>query len=149
MNLTIRPTCGLARQTIIAGAALLASYVGALAQEAVPMDKSADITTMCGTKPMKIALIDGFGGDTWRKITHAEFLDEASKCANITDVKYSDAGGDQQKYNGDINSFVAQGVDIIVAFTDFGDAALPAYRKAFKEGVTIAPYFSHISGTAG
>lgn len=147
-NRPARPLDG-ARQLLIASTALLASYNYAAAQDSVPMDKGTDITSMCGTKPMRIALIDGFGGDTWRKITHAEFLDEASKCANITDVKYVEAGGDQQKYNGDINSFVAQGFDAILAFTDFGDAALPAYRKAFKDGVTMVPYFSDISGEAG
>lgn len=120
-----------------------------IAAEPVFMDAGADIKAICGTKPMKIALIDGFGGDTWRKITRAEFENEAKKCSNITATKYSDAGGDQQKYNGDINSFVAQGMDIILAFTDFGDAALPAYRKAHRDGVTVVPYFSNISGKSG
>lgn len=134
---------------LCAATALSASAFTARAQDVVSMDKGVDITTICGTKPMKIALIDGFGADTWRKITRAEFEDEIKKCSNVTDIKYSDAGGDQQKYNGDINSFVAQGMDIILAFTDFGDAAIPAYRKAFKDGVTMVPYFSHISGKPG
>jgi ribose transport system substrate-binding protein len=98
---------------------------------------------------MRIALVDGFGGDTWRKITRAEFEDELHKCPNVIEIKYSDAGGDQQKYNGDINSLVAQGVDVIVTFTDFGDAAIPAYRKALQAGVTIVPYYSRLSGKAG
>ncbi|MBT8154088.1 substrate-binding domain-containing protein [Epibacterium ulvae] len=121
----------------------------AAAEEPIFMDQGADIASMCGDKPMRVALIDGFGGDTWRKITRAEFEDELSKCDNVTEVRYVDANGDQQKYNGDINSLIAQGMDVIVAFTDFGDAALQTYRKAHRDGVTIVPYFSNISGEAG
>ena len=135
----------------LSGAALSLAgmFSPAFAEEPVFMDKGADITTMCGEKPMRVALIDGFGGDTWRKITRAEFEDELSKCDNVTEVRYVDANGDQQKYNGDINSLIAQGLDVIVAFTDFGDAALQTYRKAHRDGVTMVPYFSNISGEAG
>ena len=139
------------RSTRLLFCASLLSLVSAAAHadDVVSMDKGIDIKAICGSKPMKIALVDGFGSDTWRKITKAEFEDEAKKCPNVTETKYSDAGGDQQKYNGDINSYVAQGMDIVLAFTDFGDAAIPAYRKATRDGVTVVPYFSKISGKAG
>jgi ribose transport system substrate-binding protein len=119
------------------------------AAENTQVDKGGDIAALCGTEPTKIALVDGYGGDTWRKITLAELKDEASKCANITDVQYTEAGGDAQAYNAAINGFAAQGYDIILAFTDFGDAALPAYRSAFGAGVTMVPYFGNIAGEAG
>ena len=54
----------------------------------------ADLQPMskfCGTKPIKVALADGWGGNYWRHITRAEFEDEASKCKNITDARYTDA----------------------------------------------------------
>jgi ribose transport system substrate-binding protein len=132
-----------------ASIAITASAAYAFAETPALVNKGADVTTICGTKPTRVALVDGFGGDTWRKITRAEFDDEASKCKNVTVVKYSQAGGDQQKYNGDINSFVSQGVDVVVAFTDFGPAAMPAYRKAFQAGVTMVPYFANIGGQPG
>jgi ribose transport system substrate-binding protein len=119
------------------------------ADEFVFANKGADITPMCGDKPVRVALVDGFGGNTWRKTQLAELRDEAAKCPNITEILYADAGGDQQKYTSDINSFVAQRVNIILAFTDFGKAALPTYRKAFKDGVTIVPYFSELGGQPG
>src|ERR1700677_1739559 len=53
----------------------------------------ADLQPMskfCGTKPIKVALADGWGGNYWRHITRAEFEDEASKCKNITETKYTD-----------------------------------------------------------
>ena len=64
---------------------------------------------------------------------------------NITEIQYTDAGGDAQTYNSAINSYVAQGFDIILAFTDFGDAGLPAYRSAHMAGATMVPYFNHLS----
>jgi ribose transport system substrate-binding protein len=139
------------RPLLMAGAATLAlgAASSTMAQDSTPVNKGADITTMCGTKPTKVALIDGYGSDTWRKITLAELRDEASKCKNIVEVRHVDAGGDQQKYNSDINSLVAQGYNIIIAFTDFGAAPMPAYRKAFKSGAVMVPWFNNLPGKIG
>jgi ribose transport system substrate-binding protein len=121
----------------------------AMAAEATHPDPGPDIKTMCGTKPAVVALADGFGGNTWRKTTLAELKDEASKCPNITKVLYTDATGDPAKANSDINSLVAQGVNVIVVYPDFGDATLPAIRAAHEAGVVIVPYDSQVSGQAG
>lgn len=111
--------------------------------------ETVEISTICGAKPAVIALIDGYGDSTWRKITRAEFEDEASKCKNITKILYADAGGDQQKWNSDINSMVAQGANVIVSFVDFGDAMRPGYRKATNAGVTVVPYLNKVAGEPG
>jgi ribose transport system substrate-binding protein len=138
-----------------AGLALAAtlSFIGQAgvvqAQESVVLGQGIDIASLCGTKPTIVGLTDGFGGDTWRKIAEAEFRDEASKCRNITKILYANANGDQQKSNSDINSMVAQGVNVLISFTDFGDAMLPALRKAQRAGVTVIPYFSKMPGTPG
>lgn len=113
------------------------------------MPRGADITTMCGTKPTILALADGFGGNTWRKIALTEFKDEASHCPNITKVLYADAHGDAAKANSDINSLVAQGVNVLIVFPDFGDAMLPALRAATEAGVVVVPYNSKLSGQDG
>src|SRR5579862_5272602 len=52
------------------------------------------MSKVCGTKKIKVAYADGWGGNYWRHITRAEFEDEASKCPNITEVKYTDGEGD-------------------------------------------------------
>lgn len=122
---------------------------GAAAQERATVAGGADIAAFCGTKPTVVALTDGYGGNTWRKTTLAEFRQEAAKCKTITKVLYANANGDQQKSNADINSMVAQGANVLVAFNDFGDGMLPALRKAHAAGVTVVPYFSRIAGTAG
>jgi ribose transport system substrate-binding protein len=132
-----------------ASTALALNAFPAFAADTIQVDKGGDITPLCGTKPTKIALIDGYGGNTWRKITLAELKDEASKCANISDIQYTDAGGDPQAYNAAINSYAAQGFNIILSFTDFGDAAIPAYKAAFEGGVTMVPYFNNLSGKVG
>jgi len=61
------------------------------------MDKHADITTMCGTKPVVVGHVDGFGGATWFKTAAAEFKDELSKCPNVKKVTYLDANNDSQE----------------------------------------------------
>ena len=136
----------LARLAMLSGG--LALSVAAHAADNVGL-KGADITPLCGTKPMTIALLDGYGGDTWRKTAYAEFQDEAARCKNVTKILYANANGDRQKANSDINALVAQGVNIIVAFNDFGESMLPAFRSAVKAGVVVVPYFSQISGTPG
>lgn len=113
------------------------------------VNEHADIAPLCGSEPIRVALIDGYGGNSWRKTAFAEIQDEASKCDNITEVTYAEAGGDIQAYNAAINGFVAQGYEIIVSFTDFGDAAIPAYRSAYQAGTTMVPYFSDLSGAVG
>ncbi|TPL21161.1 substrate-binding domain-containing protein [Mesorhizobium sp. B2-4-9] len=130
----------------------LATTLVALAAFVTPMSAQegvADITKLCGSKPMRVAMIDGNGGDNWRRIARLELQDEASKCANIKEVLYFDAAGDQLKYNTAINSFVAQGVDAIVAFAEFGDSSLPAFRDAFQAGVTLIPYMVKTEGVPG
>jgi ribose transport system substrate-binding protein len=112
----------------------------------------ADLTTiasLCGTKKIKVALADGFGGNSWRKITRAEFEDEAKKCPNITDVLYTDAQNNPQKAISDINGLVAQGVDVIITFADASEALLPAVKKATAAGVKVVPYVAGPGGTPG
>ena len=147
MNLKRRTTKIAARAGATAALTLFAAI--AHAEGPARADQGADITPLCGTKPTRVALVDGYGGDTWRKITLAELKDEASKCANITEIQYAEAGGDAQTYNAAINGYVAQGFDIILAFTDFGEAGLPAYRSAHMAGATMVPYFNDLSGTPG
>ncbi len=108
-----------------------------------------DITEYCGDEPIKVALADGFGGNSWRKITRAIFEDWAAKCDNITDIIYTDAQGDTQKAISDINSLVAQGVDVIVSFVDGGEALLPTIRQATEQGVSFVPFVGSPGGEPG
>jgi len=110
---------------------------------------TGDITPLCGTEPIKIALIDGNGQDPWRRTVRALYEAEVRKCANAESVDYFDAQGDAQKYNTAFTTFTAQGYNAIVTFDDFGAAGLGAIRTAFRAGVAVVPYVSDPGGTPG
>jgi ribose transport system substrate-binding protein len=112
-------------------------------------DQIQDISKFCGDKPLTVALADGFGGNSWRKITRAVFEAEAAKCPNIKKVLYTDAQGDTQRAISDINSLVAQKVDVIVTFVDGGEALLPTIKKATAAGVKVVPFVGSPGGTPG
>ena len=102
---------------------------------------------LCPDSPMTVALLDGYGGNPWRKIVNAEFNNEAGNCPNIK-VLYQNANGDPQAYASAVNSFVSQGVKVIVTYDDFGATTLPALRAAYKAGVQVVAHGSPISDTA-
>lgn len=112
-------------------------------------NRQGDISPLCGTKPMIVGVSDGYGGNTWRKTGLAEVKDELSRCKNVKRIIYSNANGDPQKANSDINSMVAQGVNVLIMLPDFGAVQLPAMRSAMKAGVAVVPYSAQISGVVG
>lgn len=124
------------------------SAEAAIARSAGP-DGRPDISSLCGDEPVKVALIDGFGGNAWRKILKAEFEDEAAKCPNVEKTLYFDANGDPQKYISGMAGLVAQGVDVIIGFNDFGSATLGALRRATQKGVKVVPYNADPGGKVG
>jgi ribose transport system substrate-binding protein len=103
---------------------------------------------LCGDKPIKIGQVDGYGANSWRKIVREELKAELASCKNVT-IEYSDAGGDVQKWNSAINSYVAKGFDGLVVFNDFGEQGLSALRNAMKAGMAVVPYVGAPGGTAG
>jgi ribose transport system substrate-binding protein len=108
-----------------------------------------DVAKFCGSKKIKVALADGFGGNSWRKTTRALFEAEAKKCPNITKVLYTDAQSDPQKAIADINGLVAQGVNVIVSFADAGAALLPTVKAATAAGVKFVGIVACPGGKPG
>ena len=104
-----------------------------------------DITPFCGTAPIKVGMNDGFGGNSWRKITRAEAEAEAAKCPNIT-FTYTDGQGDAQKTISDLQGLVNQDYKVIIGFADDAQAMAPAYADAVAAGVSIVPYIAPPSG---
>ena len=99
-----------------------------------------DMKDFCGTKPIKVALSDGWGENGWRKITRAEFEDEAAKCPNITEVRYTNGQGNPQKQISDIQGLIAQKFDVIILYPDGGEAILKAMNQATQAGIAVVPY---------
>jgi ribose transport system substrate-binding protein len=108
---------------------------------------NVDMTKYCGKKPTKVGILDGVGGYAWREETQYLVTQLAKKCPNVTDVLYFSANGDPQKYNSEVASWAAQGVNVIVTVPDFGQASVPAFRSAERAGVKIATHNS-IAGNA-
>jgi ribose transport system substrate-binding protein len=133
---------------LVASAGLSAAAAAHAAGGPTP-DSQFDIGPMCGTKPMIVGLSDGYGSSTWRKIVLQEFKDELSHCPNVQRFIYSNANGDPQKASSDINSMVAQGVNVLIVDPDFGPSQIPSMRAAMKAGVTVVAYPTSLPGKAG
>jgi ribose transport system substrate-binding protein len=103
----------------------------------------------CGTKKISFALLDGFGGNSWRLVTTASGKQEAMKCPSVTKFSYADGQGNVQKSISDIKGMVSTGVDAMVVFPDAGKAVLPALTSAYKAGVVTVPYRVDPGGKAG
>ena len=99
-----------------------------------------DITKYCGTKELKVAYSDGWGGNYWRQITRAEFEDEAAKCPNIKEVRYTDGEFKAEKQIADIRGLIAQNFDVIIVFADTGVAQLKVMRQALDAGIAVVPF---------
>src|SRR3984957_15802135 len=56
----------------------------------------AESPSWCGPKKASIALLDGYGGNSWRQVTTASGKEEALKCPSITKYEYADGQGDTQ-----------------------------------------------------
>jgi ribose transport system substrate-binding protein len=96
-----------------------------------------NFTDYCGDKPVVVGVLDGYGGNAWATGKSALVKQLAESCPNVTAVKYADAGGDVQKYIAAINSFVAQGVNVIETFDYMGEPTVPAFRTAQQRGVLV------------
>lgn len=109
----------------------------------------ADTPSWCGPKKASLALLDGYGGNSWRLVTTASGAAEAALCPSITNYQYADGQGNTQKAISDINSFAARGVDALVVFGDAGPAVLPALTNAYKAGRVVVPYRVVVGGEEG
>jgi ribose transport system substrate-binding protein len=110
---------------------------------------NAETPSWCGPNKATIALLDGYGGNSWRQVTTASGKQTASLCPSITSYEYADGQGDTQKSISDIKGMAAKGVDALVVFGDAGPAMLPAITSVFKAGKVIVPYRVDVGGKAG
>ncbi|MFD2415088.1 substrate-binding domain-containing protein [Amycolatopsis pigmentata] len=111
----------------------------------IPMDQ------VCGDKPVKVGLVDGYGLNAWSKIVRAEVEDEMKKCPAITSFDYVAGRGDLQATLAGITSLTTKGVNVLLVIPDAGPGAshLAAMRAATRAGVTVVPIASDPTGSAG
>jgi ribose transport system substrate-binding protein len=103
----------------------------------------------CGTKPVSVALADGFAANPWRQMTTAAAINEASRCPNVTSWTHTDGQGNTQKAISDVEGLAARGVNAIVVFPDAGPVMLPAIRDAYKQGSAVVPFRAKVGGKEG
>lgn len=116
-----------------------------------PMSALISMSQVCGRKPVKVGLVDGFGVNSWSKVVRAEVEAEAAKCPAIKSVSYVAGRGDLQATLSAVTSMVSQGVNLLLVIPDAGPGAsqLPAIRSAAKDGVVVVPIASDPTGTPG
>jgi len=134
--------------TSLKKALLSAAAVIALGAASAPAS-AADAPSWCGPKKATLALLDGFGGNSWRQVTTASGKQTAELCPSITRYEYADGQGNTQKAISDIKSMAAKGVDALVVFGDAGPAVLPALTQVYKAGKVVVPYRVDVGGKAG
>ncbi len=110
---------------------------------------NAETPSWCGPKQATLALLDGYGGNSWRQVTTASGKQTAELCPSITKYEYADGNGDTQKSISDIKSLAAKGIDALVVFGDAGPAVLPAITSVYKSGKVIVPYRVDVGGKEG
>src|SRR5437870_9900905 len=129
--------------------ALALTSVGVMLSAATSSARPTAVPSWCGPKKITLGWTDGFGGNSWRRVTTASARNEAGKCASVTSLSYADGQGNTQKAISDIQGMVAKGVNAIVVFPDAGKAILPALHSAYKAGVVTVPYRVTPGGKAG
>ncbi|MFN8196478.1 MAG: substrate-binding domain-containing protein [Nocardioidaceae bacterium] len=115
------------------------------------VDQFGDMAAVCGDKPMKVGVVDGYGTNSWSKTVLAEIESEAAKCPAIESVEFAAGAGDLTTTTSAITSMAAKGVDIILVIPDAGPgkAHVPAMRQATQAGSIVVPFASDPEGTAG
>jgi ribose transport system substrate-binding protein len=140
---------------VVALAAVAAGAVSALAA-GLPTTAAQEIATtaiskdksFCGTKPITLAVLDGFGINTWSQESYAAVRSEAAKCSNVKQFAIA-GGGDLNKMIADVNTAVTQGANAITIIPDFGKAELAAIQAATNAGVKVVPWGANPSGVDG
>jgi ribose transport system substrate-binding protein len=102
----------------------------------------------CGSKPITLAVEDGFGINAWSQESYAAVKSTAAQCKNVKVITAA-GGGVLSQMIGDINSAVAQGANAMTVIPDFGAAELPALQAATKAGVKVVPWGANPSGVNG
>lgn len=108
--------------------------------------KSNGCSTGTGGK-LTVGYVEGFGENVYRNISKMEFILQALTYPEIGKIVYTSARSNPQQALTDFRAAIAQGVDVIVSYPDFGDAMLPVFKEATQKGIPVATYaWGFVSG---
>jgi len=130
-----------------AGAAFAATKWPTVKQEITTSGIQPQIK-FCGSKPITLAVEDGFGVNAWSQESYAAVKSTAAQCKNVKVIAAA-GGGVLSTAISDINNAVAQGANAITVIPDFGQAELPAIQQATKAGVKVVPWGANPGGNNG
>ena len=87
-----------------------------------------------------LAIVDAFGGNTWRRISKMETILQALTYPEIGRIISSDANFDLPTYQSQVRGAIAQGANLMVGYNDFGDAMAPTFKDAQAAGAFVSIY---------
>ncbi len=102
-----------------------------------------------GRGKLHVAYATGFGENAWRRVAFMEFVLQALSYPDVARISYASARFDTSKAISDIQSFVAQGVDVLVVYADHREAVLPTLREATEAGIRVVPWSATPGGEPG
>jgi ribose transport system substrate-binding protein len=136
--------------TILALVGVASAYAAGrptAAQEVATSGINANIK-FCGTKPITLAVEDGFGVNAWSQESYAAVKSTAAECKNVKVITAA-GGGVESTAIQDMSSAVAQGANAMTVIPDFGSSELAAIQAATKAGVKVVPWGAAPGGTNG
>jgi ribose transport system substrate-binding protein len=101
--------------------------------------KNNGCSTGTGGK-LTVAYLEQFGENVYRQMSKMEFILQALTYPQVGKIIYSSAHSDFTKAFADWKAAIAQGVDLIVTYPDFGDAMIPVMKQATDAGIPVATY---------
>jgi ribose transport system substrate-binding protein len=108
--------------------------------------KNDGCSTGTGGK-LTVAYVEPFGENVYRHISKMEFILQALTYKSIGRIMYRSAHSNPNQALTDFRAVIAQGADVIVAYPDFGDAAIPVFREATRKHIPVVTYaWGYVSG---
>jgi ribose transport system substrate-binding protein len=89
---------------------------------------------------LKVAYVEGFGENVYRQMSKMEFILQALTYKSVGKITYTSAHSNPTQALTDFRAAIAQHVNLIVTYPDFGDAMLPVFREATKAKIPVATY---------
>ncbi len=96
---------------------------------------------------LTVAYIEQFGENVYRQMSKMEFILQALTYPQVGKIIYKSAHSDLNQGIADFKSAIAQHVNLIVTYPDYGDAMLPVMREATQAGIPVATYaWGYVTG---
>ncbi|MGH2852339.1 MAG: substrate-binding domain-containing protein [Solirubrobacteraceae bacterium] len=145
-----RPTAviAVALLGLVAAGAAFAATKWPNAKQEIAVSGVQPSIKFCGSKPITLAVEDGFGVNAWSQESYAAVKSTAAQCKNVKVIAAA-GGGVLSTAISDITSAVSQGANAITVIPDFGQAELPALQNATKAGVKVVPWGANPGGNNG